>query len=263
MQPLRFGTLAGLSESLILAGTAPLALLALLLGLKFQGWARSGRWAAAVMLALALLAGLAGLAAAILARRFALDLAAPAAIGAAGLLPLLGRLLMGPSRVVALAVFAALLLGLLPFLVSLTSSPAEAEGMADRGCPVADLAAFLATNPPAPAGSVMLADSINLGPKLAWRTPYRQTGAPYHRGDAALLDTRAVLAATEDSEALAILARRAVRLVLLCRAAPQLGGALPPGALRARLLSGERPEGWVEVTTPPEVTGDFLLLLLD
>ena len=260
MQPLRFGTLAGLSESLILAGTAPLALLALLLGLKFQGWARSGRWAAALMLALALLAGLA---AAILARRFALDLAAPAAIGAAGLLPLLGRLLMGPSRVVALAVFAALLLGLLPFLVSLTSSPAEAEGVADRGCPVADLAAFLATNPPAPAGSVMLADSINLGPKLAWRTPYRQTGAPYHRGDAALLDTRAVLAATEDSEALAILARRAVRLVLLCRAAPQLGGALPPGALRARLLSGERPEGWVEVTTPPEVTGDFLLLLLD
>jgi hypothetical protein len=240
-------------------GTAPLALLALLIGLEFEGWRRNGRWAAALLLLLSLIAALV---ATLLARRFALDLAAAASIAAAGLLPLLGRLLMGASRVVALGVFAALLLGL-PVLASLATAPTEAETVVERACPVAPLAAFLTANPPAQSGSVMLADNINLGPELAWRTPYRQTGAPYHRGGAALLDTRAVLAATEDSEALAVLARRSVRLLLLCRGSPQLGGALPGESFRDRLLSGERPDGWSEVPIPSEVRGDFLLLSLD
>jgi hypothetical protein len=259
MQPLRFGTLAGLSDSVVWVGTAPLALLALLIGLEFEGWRRNGRWAAALLLLLSLIAALV---ATLLARRFALDLAAAASIAAAGLLPLLGRLLMGASRVVALGVFAALLLGL-PVLASLATAPTEAETVVERACPVAPLAAFLTANPPAQSGSVMLADNINLGPELAWRTPYRQTGAPYHRGGAALLDTRAVLAATEDSEALAVLARRSVRLLLLCPGSPQLGGALPGESFRERLLAGERPDGWSEVPIPSEVRGDFLLLSLD
>ncbi len=259
MQPHRPGTLTGLSDSIVWAGGALLALLALALGLEFEGWARNRRWTAALMLALALITALATT---LLGRRFALDLTAPVAIAAAGLLPLLARLLMGATRVVAIAVLAALMLGL-PLIAGLLTSPAEAETTAARACPVAPLAAFLRANPPAPAGAVMLADSIDLGPELAWRTPYRQTGAPYHRGGAALLDTRAVLAATDDDAARAILERRSVRLVLLCRAAPQLGRSLPPHSLRARLLAGERPEGWVEVATPPEVTGDFLLLSLD
>ncbi|MDB5597860.1 MAG: hypothetical protein JWM36_4821, partial [Hyphomicrobiales bacterium] len=259
MQPLRFGTLAGLSDSVVWAGTAPLALLALLIGFEFEGWRRNGRWAAALMLLLSLIAALV---AALLARRFALDLAAPASIAAAGLLPLLGRLLMGASRVVALAIFAGLLLGL-PVLAGFVTGPAEAEISAERSCPVAPLAAFLTVNPPAPSGSVMLADDINLGPELAWSTPYRQTGAPYHRGGAALVDTRAVLAAAGDSEALAILARRSVRLLLLCRGSPQLGGKLPTRSFRERLLAGERPEGWSEVPVPSEVSANFLLLSLD
>ncbi|MBR0654148.1 hypothetical protein [Plastoroseomonas arctica] len=259
MQPLRFGTLDGLADSVIWAGTAPLALLALALGLEFEGWSRNGRWTAALMVLLSLLTALA---ATLMARRFSLDLAAPAAIGAAGLLPLLGRLLMGPSRVVAVALFAALLLGL-PVLAGLLAAPAEAEVRAAQDCPTGALVAFLAAHPPAAPGAVMLADNVNLGPELAWRTPYRQTAAPYHRGGAALLDTSAVLAATEDSEALAILARRSVRLLLLCRAAPHLGGPFAEDSFRSRLLAGARPEGWTEVTTSQEVTQDFLLLSLD
>ncbi len=259
MQPLRFGTLAALQDTLIWAGIAPLALLALALGMEFEGWARNRRWIAALMLALAVLTALG---AALLARRFALDLAAPAAIAAAGLLPLLGRLLIGAARIGAIAIFAAALFGL-PFFADRITGPAEGEATATQACPVAALATFLHANPPVPAGAVMLADDINLSPELAWRTPYRQIGAPYHRGGAALLDTRAVLAATEDDAALAILDARSVRLVLLCRSAPQLGGSLPPHSLRTRLLAGERPEGWLELAIPVEVTGDFLLLLLN
>lgn len=256
MQPVRFGTVEQIGDALWVMGTVPFAVLALLLGLEFAGWARSGRWRAALIVALALVAGTA---ASLMARRFALDLAAPAAIGATGLLLLLGRLLMGAARLLVGTVFAALLFGL-PFLAPLLMT---SEAGAAGGCPVPALARFLSAAPPAPTGSVMLADNLNLGPELAWRTPFRQVAAPYHRGGAALLDLRAVFAATDDAEAMRVLARRQVRLVLLCRDAPPLGTPWTEGSLRRRLLAGERPEGWAELPLPSEVSASYLLFILN
>lgn len=256
MQPIRFLTREQIGDALSAVGTVPLAALALLLGLEFAGWARNGRWRAALILALALVAATA---ASLMARRFALDLAAPAAIGAAGLLILLGRLLMGAARLVVGTVFAVLLLGM-PFATALLAPPAAASA---QSCPVPALARFLSASPPAPAGSVMLADNLNIGPELAWRTPFRQVAAPYHRGGAALLDLRTVFTATDDAEAMRVLARRQARLVLLCRDAPLFGAPWPEGSLRRRLLAGERPEGWTELPLPSEVSASYLLFMLN
>jgi hypothetical protein len=256
MQPIRFQTTEQIGDALSAIGAVPLAVLALLLGLEFGGWARSGRWRAALIVALALVAATA---ASLMARRFALDLAVPVAIGAAGLLILTGRLLMGAARVVVGAVFTLLLLGM-PFVASLLMAPAPPPG---RGCPVPALARFLSAAPPALPGSVMLADNLNIAPELAWRTPFRQVAAPYHRGGAALLDLRAVFAATDDAEAMRVLARRQVRLVLLCRGAPPLGPPWPAGSLHRRLLAGERPSGWTELPLPSEVSTSYLLFILN
>jgi hypothetical protein len=258
MQPLRFGTRAQISDALMALGLVPLAALALLLGMEYGGWVRSGRWRAALIVGLALLVSTA---AALMAVRFALDLAAPAAIGAAGLLILTGRLLQGAARYVIGGIFALLLFALpLGAGLLVAGDPPVAPA---QGCPVAPLARFLAADPPAPAASVMFADNPNIGPELAWRTPYRQVAAPYHRGGAALLDLRRVFAATDDAEAAAALARRQVRLVLVCRDAPNLGSPWPAASLRRRLLAGEVPDGWSTVPLPSEVSASYMLFLLN
>jgi hypothetical protein len=255
MQPVRLGTGQDIAIAFSALGLVPLAVLALLLGLEFAGWTRNGRWRAALIVALALAAG-AG--ATLMARRFALDLAGPAAIGAAGLLIMIGRLFMGGARLVVGAVFALLLFGL-PF----SSLFLDDDAAPEPGCPVAALARHLAAAPPAPPGAVMLADDLNAGPELAWRTPFRQVAAPYHRGGAALTDLRAILAAPGVAEAAPLLARREVRLVLLCRHAALPGADWPAASLRTQLLAGETPEGWAELPLPSEVSATYLLYLLN
>ena len=252
MRPLWPGDAPGVLEAWFWLGLLPGALAMLALA----------PWRAALLLGLTLAATTA---AALAARRFALDATMPACVLAAGLLPTLAARAAeaGVPRRLALLLAGTALLLLLPMAgggIAAALRPAKP----DEACAVAALADWLnqampVHETPAP---VLLADSLNRGPELAWRTGYRLVAAPYHRGGAAMAATRAALAATEDASALALLRQRGTALLLLCHDAAPLGGPWPEAGLRQRLLAGAAVPGLEPVALPGELARHFSLYRL-
>jgi asparagine N-glycosylation enzyme membrane subunit Stt3 len=243
---------------MLFGGAVPLGLLALVLGAR--GWVRDGRGAAGLVLAAALLATLA---AAFLARRFLLDLAAPAAIAGAGVVGLIvhgarPRSEVARALVAALVFFGALAL---PYAgLAMQQGPRAARGAG--ACDWTAMARWLeaarpAVTPADPAPILMTADLFH-GSELAWRTPYRTVALPHHRAGAAIADTLAVLEAPE-AEARAVLARRGVRLLLACPedAWPAARGGALSGAIRA----GRPVEGLAPVVLPAGLAGFRLYMV--
>lgn len=232
---------------------------ALALAIAFPGWRRDGRWPAGLMLATVLLTGIV---ATFGARRFALDLAPPAAIAAAGLLgAVLGA--SWPRMVAARAALGGMLfLGMLavPFASLVSSDSRSNEQAIDAGCPWTDMVAWLAAerpgvSPDQPA-PILLAGDLFIGSEIAWRTPYRSVAAPHHRGGDAIADTVAVLRATPPDAARDILERRGVSLLLTCAATPVI--SIAEGSLAAALRDGNMPD-WLRAVPLPEPLSTFRL----
>lgn len=206
---------------------------------------------------------LAALAATLVHVRAGADLAAPAAIAAAGLPGLLAGAVarFGPlARLPAAATGMALLLA--PSAAILVPEPRRFDSGAQ--CRPDGLGTWLAAARPgiAPDGTapVILPGLFGMAPQLAWETPYRFVAAPYHRGGTAFADTVAVLRAQNDAAARAVLARRGVRLVLLCRDRDDPpDGAATEGTLGARLRAGVVPDWLAPVPLPAGLDGRFLL----
>jgi hypothetical protein len=248
MRPIDLSSIRGLlGDAPVALAAAPAALLTF--ALAAPGWRREGRLAAAVPLALALAAALP---ATLLHRRFAIDLAAPACLLAAGL-PVLALGLRRPKLRLAAAVLGMAAAFGTPFLALLGAAATGPErettpqvAVAEEDGGVAALAALGRRDPPmaarGAADPVLLANSINSGPELAWRTPFRLVGAPYHRGGDAIADTFAFFGAADDAAARAVAERRRASMVLLC--APWLDEAAAGASLLGRLRRGEAP-GWL------------------
>jgi hypothetical protein len=256
MEPIPLSLSGLLNDAPMALGAVPAALLALVLAIP--SWRREGKLAVAVPLGLALVAALP---AAFLHRRFSLDLAAPACLLAAGL-PVLALGLRDPLRRAAAAFLAAALVFGVPFLSRLGATEADreaaaaADSVAYEECGTAALSGpFRPTSAMAggAAAPVLFVNSINLGPELAWRTPYRVVAAPYHRGGAAIMDTVAFFGATDDNAARAIAARREAALVLVCAPSPREGAE--GASLLARLRRGEAPEWLTPVPLPDAPAG--------
>jgi hypothetical protein len=240
MQPLGLGA-GDLTDTIALAGIVIPALLALALA----GAARDARWRAAAAVLLATL--LCCAAATFGARRFAILLAAPGAIAAAGFLPQLVALADRHGR---LARLGALLAGaLVTFLLPFAGAAADGEpATASAGrCDERTMALWLATATRAgdiPRGTVLMSDDINQGPSAAYLAGLRVVTGPYHRLGPVFAEMRAFFDAGTDDAARALAARRDVGLVLVCAHATPLGDAWAPAGLRARLLAGDVP-GWL------------------
>ena len=254
MQPLRFDSPGALRRSLtFLGGEALLAPLMLLLAAPV--WLRGPR--AVLVAPLVFLLAVTGWAAA-QHLRFTADLAVPAAILAAGLPAVLGRLMAGaPILLLALtraSVVAAVLL--FPVLVLLTIPPAAGAAPFLRpgeACGASALARLLAAQHPAAADGtrpILFADDIEVGPALVWGGGVRVVGGPYHRGESAFADTRALFAAPDAEAALALLLRREASLLLICRPGRAAGEGF-----RSRLLAGEVP-GWLAPVPLPEALAE-------
>ncbi|MGG5818934.1 hypothetical protein [Falsiroseomonas sp. HW251] len=258
MQPLRFDSVAAWRDALLLAGGVIPATLALLLGLLL-GREALGPHYRAPMLVVAL-AMLGCLAATISARRFALDLAAPVAIAASGLVPMVVQLASpyGPlARVPALVASTAL-------AIFLPSFGGSGQAVAIRDCDPVAVARWLATGVPpvhgkaAWDGPVILADDLNVGPALAYFSGLRVVGAPYHQAGAALRDLHLAFGADEGVTR-EIVARRQVSLVLVCTA--EMAERDPGGRdLRTRLIAGDVP-AWLEPVAIPEEVSENLYRL--
>lgn len=248
MQPLRFDSAAGVRRSLIfLGGEAFLAPLVLLL--SAPAWLRGPR---VVLLApLVLLLAVNGWAA-MQHLRFTADLAVPAAILSAGLPAVLARVMArAPVLLMVLArttLIACVLL--FPILVVLAFPPVAGGAAQQRpgdacGAP-ALVRALAAERPGGRERPILFADDLDVGPSLAWAGGVRVVGGPYHRGETAFADTRALFAAPDAAAALALVRRREASLLLICRP-----GRVAGDGFRTRLLRGEVPE-WLEPVPLPE-----------
>jgi hypothetical protein len=257
MQPLDLRSLAGWQTVILVLGPVILAPLALVFA--WRGWRRQGQLAAAPILGLTFLACLI---ATLLHRRFGSDLAAPGCLLAAGLpvLALRARLSVPARTAVALAA----LLGTLGMAsIAFWAAPSgideqeTAANAASNACASPSLVDALNRDRPGQAEGapdpILFSNNINIGPELAWRTPYRLVGSPYHRGGAAFVDTLVFFSATEDAAALAVAERRRVALVLLCPT-----GAFAPDSFAARLQAGELP-GWLVPVPVPGLPSGVLL----
>jgi hypothetical protein len=249
MQPLGFGSAAAARRSLtFLGGEALLAPLVLLLSLP--AWL-GGRRAVLVAPLVLLLAANGWAAAQHL--RFTADLAVPAAILSAGLPSVLARLL-ARAPFLALALLRTALIGLVllfPVLVMLAMPPADRAPAPQRpgeACGAPGLARVLAADRRDAGGErpILFADDLDVGPALAWGGGVRVVGGPYHRGESAFADTRALAAAPDAEAALALLRRRQASFLLLCRP-----GRASGQGFRARLLAGEVPP-WLQAVPLPE-----------
>ena len=254
MQPLRFDSAAGWRRSLsFLGGEAFLAPLVLLLAAP--PWLRGAR--AVLVAPLALLLAVNGWAAA-QHLRFTADLAVPAAILSAGLPAVLARLLTR-APVLLLALARTTLIGavlLFPILVAVAIPPpprGAAPLRPGEACGGHGLVRVLAGEGFAGGGAerpILFADDIEVGPALAWGGGVRVVGGPYHRGEAAFADTRALFAAPDAEAALALVQRREASLLLICRP-----GRMAGEGFRTKLLAGEVP-GWLAPVPLPDALAE-------
>ena len=96
---------------------------------------------------------------------------------------------------------------------------------------------------------------------LVWQTGYDVVGAPYGNAEA-LTDTRQVLMARSDGAARAVIERRGIDLIVVCRFSGKnrLYGAGDESRLIARLIR-EQPPAWLErVELPPDLSATFRLV---
>ncbi|MGE5478337.1 MAG: hypothetical protein ACM3Q1_16910 [Bacteroidales bacterium] len=109
-------------------------------------------------------------------------------------------------------------------------------------CNWTDAARMLAAEPG--DGRIVLTD-LYAGPEILWRTSYRVVAGPYELA-AAIRDTRAFMRG-DAAEAHAVLERRGIDQVLLCRSDGEITGALA-AALRGH--EAETPAGFAPLPAP-------------
>jgi len=118
---------------------------------------------------------------------------------------------------------------------------------------------------PEPVGAdrhtpIIITESINYPPELAYRTGYRFVGGPYHRGVQDVADMYELALSTDEAAAAAVLARRQADYVLICiTEVPKVIGESAPNSLYHRLLRGEAPAGLQPFEMSAEASREFRL----
>lgn len=164
------------------------------------------------------------------------------------------RLLPRVSSALGLALAPLLLAGLLAGTVSAGKREVTA-GFCDWGRLAPELWRRW------PQGGVALSYIFD-GGELIWRTPFAVVGSPY-MNEAGLADTEDVLEATDDARAQAILRRRGVAVLLLCRGThydDYFQTHAAAAALYNRVMRGDIPPWLVPAPLSPDLGRKFLIL---
>jgi hypothetical protein len=212
-------------------------------------WRGQARFAPSLLLAASYLVAFSG---AILHLRLALPLAVFGAVFGCGLYAILcdlaagkGWLVEGATRVAAAVVvaFGAQVFGIEKGKVqdaTKSDKPATA-------CLAKPVAQWLNEAQPRgrsgnQAAPIIMTESVNFSPELAYWTNYRFVGGPYHRGGADMADMIAFANGTDDAAARTIINRREVDFVLICLSeVPRVIGRGSPQSLYHRLHRSELP----------------------
>lgn len=188
----------------------------------------------------------------------------------------LSRLTTRPAELMRATCLAALVLWPLGLVKALGSADAEAWGdprgnLAARRCLVKEVAGFLAEESPWRDRPRRIMTYTDVGPEIMYRTRHFVFSIPNHRLQPGYTDSFRMMAATRDAAARAILARRQVDLILVCRTQTRnryyrSGIEAPPpdqSIFRERLLAGDIPDWLQPVPLPGNLGDDYLLLQVD
>ncbi len=108
--------------------------------------------------------------------------------------------------------------------------------------------------------SIILTDSIDSPPMIAYMTDYRLVGGPYHRGNEDVADMISAMASSTPEDSLEIIRRRQVDLVLICTTfALQAIRESPSESLYHRLSRGDAPAWLTEVPMSADVDKEYRL----
>lgn len=151
-----------------------------------------------------------------------------------------------PLRAGALLLLSPDGAGLIAMLFAPSAAAAAPARAAQAPCGTIDDFAALDALPPT---TVLV--PIDPGPNLLAGSHHATVGGPYHRDPQALEDMLRIFTA-EDGTARAIVARRHVRFVAICRgdASLQVMARYAPGGLAAR-FERSRPVGWLQLVALP------------
>jgi hypothetical protein len=236
-------------------------------------WRRRALFPAAILLSLTYLIALLG---ALEHQRLALFLCAYSAVlgcGLFGLLCDLGQRGMPVTQALA-KIFAAFVTVIgAQFWLAISEPESTLEETSNAACNPAPVAAWLNTHHPGiaapePSGAerktpIIITESINYPPELAYRTGYRFVGGPYHRGIGDISDMYKVALDTGDAAAREVIARRNVDYLLICIAeVPQVIGESAPDSLYHRLLKGEVPDWLQQLPMSAEADREFRLFAI-
>ncbi|MEX2648855.1 MAG: STT3 domain-containing protein [Alphaproteobacteria bacterium] len=187
-----------------------------------------------------------------------------AAAVAAVLAPLRGPAPRVPEAATRIAA-AIVLVGWHVVASALVAAPhREALPVVNDPCPWDALAAALEARRPAADRPIVLSH-VYPGSELLWRTGYDVVSAPYHDDRDGIVDTLTVLAARDDAAALAVIDRRGVGVIVLCRVMPyaDAGAWAPisaaPDTLYRRLLAGTPPAWLAPVSLPVPIAETFVV----
>lgn len=173
-----------------------------------------------------------------------------------------------------LRTFSLAALVMWPYIIAWAAGSTE-PNLKTRGvtkvCPVTEMARYLGGTEPwrdPPRWIMALAD---FGPEIMYRTRHSVFSIPNHRLQTGYTDTYRAMSATRDEAARAIIERREVDLILLCRS-PMMDSFYRRGAqvsspeetiFRERLLRGQVPTWLKPVPLPDRLNDGFLLLEVD
>lgn len=154
-----------------------------------------------------------------------------------------GRFIMLAARLAGYFVVAigVQIIGMIHLLSTTNTAGARCEPLQVTGWLNTQRPGIDAGNP----APIIMTDSINSPPAIAYLTPYRLVGGPYHRGNDDVADMLATMIATSDEASRAVIDRRKVDLVLICtRVVPRAIRESSKDSLYHRLVRGDAP-GWL------------------
>lgn len=160
----------------------------------------------------------------------------------------------------AMRVGAGIVLATGPLIGSALLSAALPVPKLGEPCELPGMARFLAENYQDRPHHLL--NFIYSGPELLYHTPHSVVATPYHRNTAGIVDTIEFLRSTTDSEPRALIAARAIDLVLICPGDPEAGNyRTKTGAptLLMRLEAGRPPPWLAAVSLPSELAQKFKL----
>ena len=158
-----------------------------------------------------------------------------------------------------------LALALAPSSSSATTAAKTAETagpvLAERSCPIDRIAAWL--DDPAGMGGRprLILAHFNHGPELLYRTGHAVVASPYHRNAAGLRDAHEAFGSTGAAAARRVVERRAVDLLLICRAGPAVAhfSLVNPEAFALELAAERYPAWLAPVDLPEPLARDVLV----